>query len=393
MSCKPSSGLKEIRQKMEIKKIAVIGCGAMGSGIAYTAARFGYHVSVVEINQELLDNGMNKIRNDIRYGIDRGKLELKDAEALFSRLKPTTDLQSAVSNVDLVIEAIIEKMDVKKELFAKLEEYSPKLAILASNTSSLSIADIASATHRPEKCIGMHFFNPVPAMKLLELVITDQTSDQTVEVAEQVGKQLEKITVRAKDTPGFIVNRILAPVFGESMTLLDEGIATPEEIDKACVRFLGWPVGPLFLADFAGLDIALGVGTYLSETLGPCYTPSPLLTKLVEAGKLGNKQGGGFTEHYATIEKSSKAAEYTPELLVHRIVIRALSEAARLMDIGVTLEDIDLACRYGLNWQKGPSELIAELGAADLLEMGRKLFEEKQSECYQMPATLEQMLR
>ena len=379
---------------VEIKKIAVIGCGAMGSGITYQAARFGYPVSVVEINQELLDKGINKIRNDIRYGIDRGKIELKDAEALFTRIKPTVNLQDAVSDADMVIEAIVENMKIKKDLFDQLDQFTPAEAILASNTSSLSITEIASATQRQDKCIGMHFFNPVPAMKLLELVIGEHTSEQTIEVAEQVGKQLEKITVRAKDTPGFIVNRVLSPVMGEAMVLLEEGIATPEEIDKACVSRLGWPVGPLTLSDYTGLDVGLSVGKYMNETLGECYKPSPLLERLVAEGKLGDKQGGGWLQHYPTfgIEKSPKAAEYTPELLVHRIVVRVLGEAARLVDIGVSVEDVNIACRYGLNWPKGPFELISELGAEALLSMSQKLYSEKR-ECYKLPATLEKMLK
>jgi len=378
---------------MEIKKIAVIGCGAMGAGIVYQAARFGFHVNVVEINQEFLDTGMNKIRNDIRYGIDKGKVPLKEAEALFNRISPTTNLQSGVSNVDLVIEAIIENMMIKKELFGKLDEYTPETTILASNTSSLSISEIASVTQRPEKCIGMHFFNPVPAMKLLELVIGDRTSEQTTKLVEKIGNQLGKITVRAIDTPGFIVNRVLAPVMGEGMKLLEEGIATPEEIDKACVSRLGWPVGPLTLSDYTGLDVGLGVGKYLHQTLGDCYQPSTLLDKLVTEGKLGDKQGGGFIQHFDSmkINKSPKASEYTPDAIVHRIVIRVLGEAATLVGLGVSKEDIDIACRNGLNWPQGPFELPAELGTEVLLEMGRKLYAEK-GECYSLPANLEQLI-
>ena len=377
----------------EIKKLAVIGCGLMGSGITYQAARFGVNVAVVEISQELLDKGLNKIRNDIRYGIDRGKVSLKEAEALFGRIKPTINLQEAVSDADMVIEAIIEDMKLKKDLFAQLDQYAPAEAILASNTSSLSITEIASATQRPDKCIGMHFFSPVPAMRLLELVIGEQTSEQTIELAEQVGKRLDKQTVRAKDTPGFIINRVLAPVMGEAMVLLEEAIATPEEIDKACVSRLGWPVGPLTLSDFTGLDIGLSVGKYLHEKLGECYKPSQLHEKLVQEGKLGDKQGGGWLDNYPSfgIEKSSKAAEYTPETLVHRIVVRVLGEAARLKELGVSVDDINIACRKGLNWPLGPFELITEIGTEALLSMGRKLYEEK-GECYELPATLEQML-
>ncbi len=377
-----------------IKKIAVIGCGAMGSGITYQAARFGYPVSVVEINQELLDKGMNKIRNDIRYGIDRGKIELKDAETLFARIKPTVNLKEAVSDADMVIEAIVENMKIKKDLFAQLDQFTPAEAILASNTSSLSITEIASATQRPELVIGMHFFNPVPAMRLLELVITDQTSEQTTESAEQVGKQLDKITVRAKDTPGFIVNRVLLPEIGEAIAILEEGIATPDEIDKITVSRLGWPVGPLTLSDFTGLDVGLSIAKYMHKMLGECWKPSPYLEKLVAEGKFGDKQGGGWLQHYPTfgIEKSPKAAEYTPELLVHRIVVRILGEAARLVDLGVTEDDINTACRYGLNWPKGPFELISELGAEALLSMSQKLYSEK-GECYKLPATLEKMLK
>jgi len=282
---------------MEISRIAVIGCGAMGSGIAYTCARFGYTVTVSDMKQEFLDRGMDKIRGDVSVGIDKGKISIKDAEDMVSRIVPELDLAKAVKDADLVIEAIFEDMKVKRELFANLDRHAPKHTILASNTSTLSITKIAEATRRPERVIGMHFFNPVPAMALVEIVMGGKTSEETKRAIEAVTVRIQKKSVICKDSPGFIVNRITAAVVGEGIRLLEQGVASKEDIDKAVMLGLNHPVGPISLADYVGLDVAFNAGKTLHENLGDCYKPSSLLEKMVREGRLGMKNGKGFYEY------------------------------------------------------------------------------------------------
>jgi len=282
---------------MEIKKVAVIGAGAMGSGIAYVCAAKGYQVSLVDVNDELVKRGMNRIRQMIVDGVSRGKLSPKDAEATLSRVKGTVDIGEAAKDADIAIEAVYEDINVKREVFQKLDETCPSHAILASNTSALSITEMAAATKRPDKVIGLHFFNPPYAMKLVEVVLGARTSEETRKTANDFAVSLGKETVTAKDTPGFIVNRVLSAAIGEAILLLQEGVASTEEIDRAITLGLNWPVGPLRLADFVGLDVALDVGKVVYKALGEKYKPPILLEEKVKAGHLGMKTRKGFYEY------------------------------------------------------------------------------------------------
>ncbi|MFQ5712334.1 MAG: 3-hydroxyacyl-CoA dehydrogenase family protein, partial [Candidatus Geothermarchaeales archaeon] len=227
---------------MKIKRVAVIGAGTMGSSIAYLCAWKGYEVSVREVNEELLKRGMRKIREMIVDGVNRGKLTPREAEETMGRVKGTTDLAEAAEEADIVIEAVYEDMGVKKEVFRQLDEACPPHTILASNTSALSITEMASATNRPDKVIGLHFFNPAYAMKLVEVVMGKQTSEETWRTATDFAISLGKETVTARDTPGFIVNRVLTAALGEALSLLQEGVASAEDIDKAVRLGLNWPM-------------------------------------------------------------------------------------------------------------------------------------------------------
>lgn len=282
---------------MEIRRVAVIGVGSMGSGIAYLCAWKGYNVSVREINEDLLKRGMGRIREMIVAGVSRGKLTPMEAEETMRRVKGTTDLAEAAEGADIVIEAVYEDMGVKKEVFRQLDEACPPYAILASNTSALSITEMASATDRPDKVIGLHFFNPAYAMKLVEVVMGKQTSEETRRTATNFAVSLGKETVTARDTPGFIVNRVLTAALGEALSLLQEEVASAEDIDKAVRLGLNWPMGPFRLADFVGLDIALEVAKTIYETLGEKYKPPSVLEEMVKAGHLGIKTRKGFYEY------------------------------------------------------------------------------------------------
>lgn len=280
-----------------IKKVAVIGIGAMGSGIAYVSAWNGYTVHVRDINQDLVDQGMDRIRQSVMTGIDKGKLSPPEGEKILKNISATTELEEAAKDADLTIEAVFENMDVKKEVFSELDNICPDHTILASNTSTLSITKIGEATDRPDKVIGTHFFNPVPAMKLVEIVMGEKTSEDSYTKANEFCKNLGKTTVRAKDSPGFIVNRILLPTLNEAMKVADQGIATKEDIDKAMMLGANFPMGPFQLADYVGLDVALAALNTLYEAFGDHYKPSETLVELVEQGDLGMKTGKGFYKY------------------------------------------------------------------------------------------------
>jgi len=282
---------------MEIKKIGVVGCGAMGSGVAQVCAQSGYQVVVSEISEELLKKGLAFIDKGLSKAVERGKLSQEDKDATLSRLKGTTTTKD-FSDCNLVIEAAIENLDLKKKIFAELDGICPKDAILATNTSCLSVIDIAKATKRIDKVLGLHFFNPAPIMKLLEIVKTIATSDEVLETAKDFGKTLGKTTVIAPDAPGFIVNRLWIPYILDAIRMLEAGTATKEDIDTAITTGLNYPMGPLTLSDFAGLDIVLFVADAMYEELkDPQFAVPTLLRKMVAAGWLGRKTGKGFYDY------------------------------------------------------------------------------------------------
>jgi 3-hydroxybutyryl-CoA dehydrogenase len=281
---------------VEIRRVAVLGAGLMGHGIAQVAAQVGkYEVNLRDVEQRFVDNGLGMIRESLQRFVKKGQLAEGDMNATLARVHPTLDLKEAVTNVDLVIEAVPENLELKKTTLREVDGYAPAHAIIASNTSSVSITEIASATKRPEKVCGMHFFNPPQLMKLIEVVRGAKTSDETVETILTVARKMEKETVLVKkDSPGFIVNRILIPALNEAVALWYEGVADRDDIDKAVKLGLNWPMGPLMLLDYIGSDTTLAIAEVLAKELDPKFHPATGLKQMAKAQLLGRKTGKGF---------------------------------------------------------------------------------------------------
>jgi len=280
----------------EIKRIAVLGAGLMGHGIAQVAAQVGkYEVNLRDIEQRFVDGGMKMIRESLQRFVKKGQLTEADMNAVLARIHPMLDLKEAVSNADLVIEAVPENVDLKREMFREVDSCAPANTIIASNTSSVSITELASATKRPEKVCGMHFFNPPQLMKLVEVIRGARTSDETVQTVLDTAHRMEKETVLVKkDSPGFIVNRILIPALNEAVAIYSEGIADRDDIDKAIKLGLNWPMGPLMLLDYIGSDTALAIAEVLTRELDPKFHPTTGLKQMAKAQLLGRKTGKGF---------------------------------------------------------------------------------------------------
>jgi len=279
-------------------KVAVLGAGTMGAGIAQVCAQAGSKVVLQDITEEFVQKGLGRVRDFLQKGVDKGKVKAEDRDAVLSRITTTTDRKAACRDVALVIEAVPEKLELKNGLFLELADVVSPQCVLASNTSSLSLAKVFAGVRGQERCIGMHFFNPVPLMALLELVRTDATSQATIDAVTAYGKQLGKEPILVKDSPGFASSRLGVCLGLEAIRMLESGVASAEDIDKAMVLGYGHPMGPLKLTDLVGLDVRLAIADYLKKELNhPGFEAPALMRRMVAEGKLGKKSGQGFYKH------------------------------------------------------------------------------------------------
>jgi len=282
---------------MDVKTIGVIGAGTMGRGIAYAAALGGYRTILEDVMPEKLTNGMTWIKKALEEGAARGKVSKDNGAAALERIETVSTVEAACRESDFLIEAVPEEMELKLELYTLFDKFARPNAVMASNTSSLSIAEMAEMTYRPELCVGMHFFNPVPKMRLIEIVRAPKTSDETIAACREVGARMGKEVVVVRESPGFITSRVNALIGNEAFAMLEAGLASPEDIDKAVKLGLNHPMGPFEMVDLVGLDVRLRILEYLHSTLGEKYRPNELLKKLVGEGRLGRKTGRGVYEY------------------------------------------------------------------------------------------------
>lgn len=281
----------------EIRRVGVIGAGTMGNGIAHVFARSGYHVVLCEVEQRFLDRGLETLRKNLEREAAKGKITVDDAQSSLTRVTGVLD-RERLADCDFVIEAATEKFEIKKTIFTDLDRITRKDVILASNTSSISVTKLANVTSRPDRVIGMHFFNPVPMMKLVEVIRGMATSQETYDQVRDLAVKLQKTPVEVNDAPGFVSNRVLMPLLNEAMYAVMEGVATPEAVDEVFKLGMAHPMGPLTLADFIGLDVCLDIMRVLQDGFGdPKYRPCPLLVRMVDAGWLGRKSGRGFYQY------------------------------------------------------------------------------------------------
>jgi 3-hydroxybutyryl-CoA dehydrogenase len=282
---------------MDIKTVGVIGAGTMGNGIAHEFAKSGYKVILCDIEQRFLDRGLDSIKKNLEREVAKDKITAETRDAALKSIQPVTD-RAALAQCDFIVEAASEKLEIKAEIFKDLDRLCHPEVILSSNTSSISITKIAAITKRPDKVIGMHFFNPVPMMKLVEIIRGLATSNETYQTVKSLTEKLEKTPVEVNDAPGFVSNRVLMPLINEAIYTVMEGVATPQAVDEVFKLGMAHPMGPLALADFIGLDVCLDIMRVMLDGLGdPKYRPCPLLIKMVDAGWLGKKSGRGFYQY------------------------------------------------------------------------------------------------
>ncbi len=365
----------------DLRKIAVLGAGVMGHGIAQVAAVAGYTVAMRDISEEILERAVGNIKRSLERLVRRGRLSEEDVEAALSRIRTTLDLREAVGDAGLVIEAVPEKLDLKKRVFKEVEEAAPERAVLASNTSSLSITEIAEAVEDPGRVVGMHFFNPPVIMRLVEVVPGERTSRETVEFALDFVKKLGKTPVLVKkDSPGFIVNRVLVPYLNEAAKMVDRGEAEVLEIDSAMQFKARFPMGPFLLSDLIGIDIVHHILKVFEEKLGPFYKPAESIERLYREGKLGRKTGEGFYNYREGRPQVPEEAGRGFD--VNRLLALMVNEAAKVVSEGVAeIEDVDTAMKLGANLPEGPFEAARRIGVGRLTEVLREL-EERYGEGY-----------
>ncbi|MDK2795145.1 MAG: enoyl-CoA hydratase / 3-hydroxyacyl-CoA dehydrogenase [Archaeoglobaceae archaeon] len=366
---------------MEIKKIAVLGAGDMGHGIAEVSAIAGYEVWMRDIKQEFVDRGMERIKQSLVKLQEKGKIE--NVEQVLARIHPTVDLAEAVKDADLIIEAVPEVFEIKTQVFAECDKLAKPECIFASNTSTMRITDLAKATKREDKFIGLHFFNPPVLMKLVEVIRGEKSSDEAIKIGVEYVKKLGKVPVVVrKDVPGFIVNRIQAPSGALLMAIIEKGIAKPEEID-AMMRKMGLPMGPFELMDFTGIDVFYHACKYYAKTISPDYEPPKILEEMVKAGKLGKKTGKGWYD-WSAGRPQIDMDKATDKISPMDFSIVEINEAVKLVEMGVAdPQDIDTAVKLGLNRPFGPFELASTLDEDQILNrlnelaqmFGKKIFE------------------
>ena len=347
--------------------IAVVGAGTMGAGIVESAALAGLSTVMMDLREDALDRGRETIEKDLDRRVKKGRLSEEERSEVLDRVTAATSLD-ACADASLVVEAVIEDMEVKRKVFAGLEGAVGEDAVLATNTSSLSVAGIAASAQRPERVVGMHFFNPVPAMRLVEVVTGPSTAESVVVRAEETTRRLGKTPIRVSDTPGFIVNRVARPFYLEALRMVETG-AKPERIDAA-VRGAGFRMGPLQLADLIGHDVNLAVSESLFERYyyHPRFRPSHLQRSMVEAGRLGRKSGQGFYDYAAEHQEETPENEAPSEEVALRVISCIINEAFLTLSEGVaSAENIDEAMKLGANYPRGPFEWAEEIGARKVL--------------------------
>ena len=374
----------------DIETIAVLGAGNMGHGIAEVAALAGYEVSMRDIEADVVESGYEDIEWSLEKLADSGQLSQEEADTAAERVTPLVDMSEAVSDADFVIEAVPERMDIKREVYADLEAHLPEEAIIASNTSSLSITDLSETTERPEQFCGMHFFNPAVRMPLVEVITGAHTTEETLDTAEALAEDIEKTPVRVrKDSPGFIVNRVLVPLLNEAAWIVETDAATIAEIDSTTKFGMGLPMGAFELADQVGNDVTLDVLEYLNETLGEAYEPCPLLERTVENGQLGKKSGEGFYDYDE--DGVSIPTDEGSEEIEHRLLAVMANEVAKLVGEDVApANDVDQAVLLGAGFPEGPAKMADEAGLDTLRETLEELQEETGALRYEPAEYLEE---
>ncbi|WP_254767807.1 3-hydroxyacyl-CoA dehydrogenase/enoyl-CoA hydratase family protein [Salinilacihabitans rarus] len=364
----------------DINTVAVLGAGNMGHGIAEVAAMAGYDVAMRDIKEEFVQNGYEQIEWSLDKLAEKDQLTEEEADAALERVTPLVDMEEAVADADVVIEAVPEKMDIKKDVYEEVEEFAPEEAIFATNTSSLSITELSEVTERPERFCGMHFFNPPVRMQLVEVISGEHTADETLDAIEDLAADFGKTPVRVhKDSPGFIVNRVLVPLMNEAAWMVHEDEATVAEVDSTAKFDMGLPMGLFELTDQVGLDVGLHVQEYMHETLGEAYAPCPMTEEKVEAGELGKKAGKGVYD-YEDGEGVQIPTDEGQEWIADRLLAVMADEVAQLIANDVADSDaIDEAMMLGAGFPDGPAKLADERGLPELLEALEETYEETEA--------------